>query len=78
MLPYLSLSDPVTNHFDPQLSQEEINSLISAYTSSDNAFANGFSIAGEKFVTIKADERSLYGKKVRAHLGSIMVSGVGC
>ncbi|CAG8075005.1 unnamed protein product [Penicillium salamii] len=45
------------------LSQEEINSLISAYTSSDNAFANGFSIAGEKFVTIKADERSLYGKK---------------
>ncbi|KAJ5330150.1 hypothetical protein MYU51_003113 [Penicillium brevicompactum] len=45
------------------LSQDEINSLISAYTSADNAFANGFSIAGEKFVTIKADERSLYGKK---------------
>lgn len=49
---------------DFQLSQEEINSLITAYTSSDQAFANGFSIAGEKFVTIKADERSVYGKKV--------------
>jgi hypothetical protein len=47
-----------------QLSQEEINSLISAFTSADNAFANGFSVAGDKFVTIRADERSLYGKKV--------------
>ncbi|KAJ5467940.1 hypothetical protein N7475_005692 [Penicillium sp. IBT 31633x] len=45
------------------LSQEEINSLITAYTSSDQAFANGFSVCGEKFVTIKADERSVYGKK---------------
>ncbi|KGO77446.1 Profilin/allergen [Penicillium italicum] len=46
-----------------QLSQEEINSLITAYTSSDQAFASGFSICGEKFVTIRADERSVYGKK---------------
>jgi len=65
-LPYPSLlpreSSLIT--FGIQLSQEEINSLISAYTSADNAFANGFSIAGDKFVTIKADERSLYGKKV--------------
>ncbi|OQE95400.1 hypothetical protein PENNAL_c0002G04802 [Penicillium nalgiovense] len=45
------------------LSQEEINSLISAYTSSDNAFANGVSVCGEKFVAIRADERSVYGKK---------------
>ncbi|KAJ5163889.1 uncharacterized protein N7500_005719 [Penicillium coprophilum] len=45
------------------LSQEEINSLITAYTSSDQAFANGFSVCGEKFVTIRADERSVYGKK---------------
>ncbi|EKV06717.1 Profilin [Penicillium digitatum PHI26] len=45
------------------LSQEEINSLITAYTSSDQAFASGFSLCGEKFVTIRADERSLYGKK---------------
>ncbi|CAI7617158.1 unnamed protein product [Penicillium glandicola] len=45
------------------LSQEEINSLITAYTSSDQAFAGGFSVCGEKFVTIRADERSLYGKK---------------
>ncbi|OQE29055.1 hypothetical protein PENFLA_c004G01647 [Penicillium flavigenum] len=45
------------------LSQEEINSLISAYTSSGNAFANGVSVCGEKFVAIRADERSVYGKK---------------
>ncbi|KAJ5795844.1 uncharacterized protein N7518_004384 [Penicillium psychrosexuale] len=45
------------------LSQEEINSLITAYTSSEKAFSSGFSVCGEKFVTIRADERSLYGKK---------------
>ncbi|OQD98243.1 hypothetical protein PENVUL_c073G04008 [Penicillium vulpinum] len=47
------------------LSQDEINSLITAYTSSDQAFAGGFSVCGEKFVTIRADERSVYGKKVK-------------
>lgn len=27
-------------------------------------FGSGFKIGGEKYVTIRADERSLYGKKV--------------
>ncbi|CAG8891799.1 unnamed protein product [Penicillium egyptiacum] len=58
------------------LSQEEINSLISAYTSSDNAFANGVSVCGEKFVTIKADERSVYGKKGKE--GVVIVRASSC
>lgn len=59
-----------------QLSQEEINSLITAYTSSEKAFSSGFSVCGEKFVTIRADERSLYGKKVSISLRLINTSGV--
>lgn len=47
-----------------QLSQEDINSLAAAFTSDATAFANGFSIGGEKFLCIRADARSLYGKKV--------------
>ncbi|KAJ5301603.1 hypothetical protein PENANT_c002G05842 [Penicillium antarcticum] len=58
------------------LSQEEINSLISAYTSSDNAFASGISVGGEKFVCIKADERSVYGKKGKE--GVIIVRASAC
>ncbi|CAI7632253.1 unnamed protein product [Penicillium manginii] len=59
-----------------ELSQEDINTLAAAFTSSDNAFANGFSIGGEKFVTIKADERSLYGKKGKT--GAIVVRASAC
>ncbi|KAJ5985603.1 hypothetical protein N7499_008109 [Penicillium canescens] len=58
------------------LSQEEINSLISAYTSSDNAFANGISVGGDKFVVIRADERSVYGKKGKE--GIIVVRASAC
>ncbi|GLI79505.1 profilin, required for normal timing of actin polymerization in response to thermal stress [Penicillium ochrochloron] len=58
------------------LSQEDINSLASAFTSSANAFANGFSVCGEKFVCIKADERSLYGKKGKE--GVIIVRATAC
>lgn len=32
--------------------------------------SNGFHVAGERFVCLKADERSLYGKKVSASLQS--------
>jgi len=58
------------------LSQEDINSLASAFTSPSNAFANGFSIGGEKYVCIKADERSLYGKKGKE--GAIVVRASAC
>ncbi|KAJ5272886.1 hypothetical protein N7478_008011 [Penicillium angulare] len=59
-----------------QLSQEDINSLAAAFTSDATAFANGFSIGGEKFVTIRADARSLYGKKGKE--GAIVVRASAC
>ncbi|KAJ5833927.1 hypothetical protein N7474_002238 [Penicillium riverlandense] len=65
-----------------QLTQDDINTLAAAFSSSDNAFANGFSIGGEKFVTIKADERSLYGKKcfdpMQGKEGAIVVRATSC
>lgn len=51
------------------MTQDDINTLAAAFTDPDSAFANGFSVGGEKFVCIKADARSLYGKKVR-HLNT--------
>ncbi|KAJ5931104.1 hypothetical protein N7454_001397 [Penicillium verhagenii] len=59
-----------------ELSQEDINSLAAAFTNPDNAFTTGFSIGGEKFVTIKADPRSLYGKKGKE--GAIVVRASSC
>ncbi|KAJ5885463.1 hypothetical protein N7495_009973 [Penicillium taxi] len=59
-----------------ELSQDDINSLIKAFTKPDDAFATGFSVGGEKFVTIKADARSLYGKKGKE--GVIVVRASSC
>ncbi|KAJ5633401.1 hypothetical protein N7490_009740 [Penicillium lividum] len=58
------------------LTQDDINSLAVAFTKADDAFAHGFSIGGEKFVTIKADARSLYGKKGKE--GAIVVRASAC
>ncbi|KAJ5219578.1 hypothetical protein N7468_008782 [Penicillium chermesinum] len=59
-----------------ELSQEDINSLAAAFTSDATAFANGFSIGGEKFLCIRADARSLYGKKGKE--GAIVVRASAC
>ncbi|KAJ5652896.1 hypothetical protein N7486_001187 [Penicillium sp. IBT 16267x] len=58
------------------LTQDDINSLAVAFTNPDDAFAKGFSIGGEKFVAIKADARSLYGKKGKE--GAIVVRASSC
>ncbi|BDD63959.1 hypothetical protein MPDQ_006970 [Monascus purpureus] len=58
------------------VSQQEINGLASLFTKPDDAFANGFTIAGEKFLAIKADTRSLYGKKGKT--GVIVVRASSC
>lgn len=45
----------------------ELKQVVASYKDSGDIKAiqgSGFHIAGEKFVTLKADERSLYGKKV--------------
>ncbi|KAI9851548.1 MAG: profilin, required for normal timing of actin polymerization in response to thermal stress [Thelocarpon superellum] len=51
------------------ISPAEIKAVVAAYKDKGDASgvkavqANGFHIAGERFVALKADERSLYGKK---------------
>lgn len=51
-----------------QLKPDEISAIVSHYADKDDpkkVFGTGFRIAGEKYLTLKADDRSLYGKKVR-------------
>ncbi|OJJ77066.1 hypothetical protein ASPBRDRAFT_36259 [Aspergillus brasiliensis CBS 101740] len=58
------------------VSPTELQSLVAAFKDKDVAFANGITVGGEKFVTIKADERSLYGKKGKE--GIVVVKAVSC
>ncbi|KZF21216.1 profilin [Xylona heveae TC161] len=41
----------------------EMTEVVNAYKDSSQVFANGLHVAGERYVVIKADDRSLYGKK---------------
>ncbi|GAA6060188.1 hypothetical protein JCM10212_005189 [Sporobolomyces blumeae] len=45
------------------LSTEEQNAILKAFSSPETAQANGIRAAGQKFFTISANERSVYGKK---------------
>ncbi|BGP27019.1 profilin [Rhodotorula toruloides] len=45
------------------LSQEEQNNLIKIHSDPGHAQANGVRAQGQKFLTIRADDRSVYGKK---------------
>ncbi|KKK18109.1 profilin [Aspergillus ochraceoroseus] len=58
------------------ISQEEITGLAAAFRDTGYAMQHGFHIGGEKFLAIKADERSLYGKKGKE--GAIVVRAVSC
>ncbi|PWY79208.1 Profilin/allergen [Aspergillus heteromorphus CBS 117.55] len=58
------------------ISPSELQGLVSAFASTDNAWGSGITVGGEKFVTIKADERSLYGKKGKE--GIVVVKAVSC
>ena len=58
----------------PQVKPEEIKEVIQSY--SDNAEpkkiqTNGFHIGGEKFMTVRAEGRAVYGKKVRSFVFTI-------
>ena len=60
-----------------QVAPHEIKDVIAAYADTGDVKkvqASGFHIAGERYVCIKADGRSLYGKKV---LHSISVNPCG-
>jgi len=45
------------------ISPQEMAEVIACYKDNTKAFGSGFYIAGVKYVTIKADDRSLYGKQ---------------
>lgn len=60
-----------------QVQQAEVQALIAAYKDGitlgkgvQDLHEKGIFIGGEKYFCIKADERSIYGKKVRAHPSS--------
>ncbi|KAF9894451.1 hypothetical protein FE257_007954 [Aspergillus nanangensis] len=70
------LSDVEASSAGFSIAPQELASIVTAYSSVDNAFAHGFTVGGEKFVAIKADERSLYGKKGKE--GIIIVKAKSC
>ena len=54
-----------------QVSPAELKDIVASFTDTAEPRAiqgNGFHIAGVKYMTIKSDERSLYGKKVQRPL----------
>jgi profilin len=51
------------------LSAAEVQEVISAYSNSAHVLAHGIHINGVKYFVIKADERSIYGKKVKEKEG---------
>lgn len=55
------------------VSPAEMKEVVNSYSDKGDikkVTANGIHIAGEKYVTLKADDRSLYGKKVCKVLSS--------
>ncbi|OJJ50707.1 hypothetical protein ASPZODRAFT_126633 [Penicilliopsis zonata CBS 506.65] len=58
------------------ITDKEIESIRELYKTPSNAFAHGITIGGEKFFAIKADERSLYGKKGKE--GIVLVKSKSC
>ncbi|KAI0746700.1 profilin [Daedaleopsis nitida] len=45
------------------LSTEEQQKVIGAFTNADNVRQHGILLAGQKFFVLRADDRSVYGKK---------------
>lgn len=64
-----------------QISKEEIAGLKAAFDKPGSAFETGFVVGGDKFVAIKADDRSLYGKKGKEGIvvvKAVIVSNIKC
>ena len=53
-----------------QISPEEVTALATAFKDTAYVQANGFTVGGDKFFAIRADDRSIYGKKVCEYLSS--------
>ncbi|KAL4890568.1 profilin [Aspergillus ambiguus] len=58
------------------ISPQELSGLAAIYKDPNSGFANGLTVGGEKFVAIKADERSIYGKKGKE--GIVVVKAKSC
>ncbi|RDW67315.1 profilin [Aspergillus mulundensis] len=58
------------------ISPQEVQAIGSAFGDSTWAMQNGVTIGGEKFLAIKADEQSVYGKKGKE--GVIIVRTPSC
>ncbi|BCS30533.1 profilin [Aspergillus puulaauensis] len=58
------------------ITPQEIQGIGSAFGDSSYAMQHGFTIGGEKFLAIKADDRSLYGKKGKE--GAVIVRTASC
>lgn len=48
-----------------QVQPAELQEITAAYANPDTARANGIHINGTKYLLLRADERSIYGKKVK-------------
>ncbi|KAI8975368.1 profilin [Mycotypha africana] len=46
-----------------QLQPKEIQEITAAFSNADSIRANGIHVNGVKYLTLRADERSIYGKK---------------
>ncbi|GAB1211603.1 hypothetical protein ATERTT37_000726 [Aspergillus terreus] len=58
------------------LSPQELSGIAAVYQDPTSGFTNGLTIGGEKFVAIKADDRSIYGKKGKE--GIVVVKAKSC
>ena len=47
----------------PQLSTEEQKAIVNGFNNSDAVLGSGVRLGGEKFLAVRADQRSIYGKK---------------
>ncbi|KAE8380114.1 Profilin/allergen [Aspergillus bertholletiae] len=58
------------------ISADELKGLAAAFADNGVAMGQGIKVGGEKFVSIRADERSLYGKKGKE--GIVVVRAKSC
>ena len=48
----------------PQVKPDELKEIIGAYKDTSKVYADGLHVAGQRYIVIKADSRSIYGKQV--------------
>ena len=58
------------------ISPQEIKGLATGLSDPGSVQASGFTVGGDKFFAIRADDRSLYGKKGKE--GIVVVKAVSC